>query len=59
MPSKEAAAEPRQCVGAHGLGQSSQGWVSRGLAAWGSLVLKELGPLSWHSLLCFCFPSHT
>lgn len=54
MPSKEAAAEPGQCVGAHGLGQSSEV-----LAAWGSLVLKELGPLAWQSLLCFCFPSHT
>lgn len=56
MPSREAAAEPGQRVGAHGLGQSSEGWLSCELAAWGSLVLKELGPLSWQNLLCFCFP---
>lgn len=59
MLSREAAAEPGQSVGAHGLGQSNEGWMSCGLAAWRSLLLKELGPLAWQSLLCFCFQLHT
>lgn len=53
MASREAAAEPGQYVGTHGLGQSSEGWAGwqPGAQRTGASRLAELALL--------LLPSHT